>query len=309
MLNEIEKKVSLDIISGFLGAGKTTFVNKLLKFYQKKSLTPIYIVNEFGKIGLDSNIIEHEGFTSLEIEGGCVCCTLKDDVTSALKNVIKTYHPTNIVFEPSGIFIFDNFIDIMKDDFLSRTCEITNVITIIDSINYKKNPIISGSFIDNQIKNAQTLIISKLEKFSGNLPEIVCDLKNSNQLAQIVAKQWSELTDLDFQSIISNNNDLIAIKSNSHSHHIKLQTLTIENNLNFTDFNINSLKTKLQSRFFGDVIRVKGYLIKDNKIMLCNIVFDEVVLKDIKYSEDIRLTFIGHNLDINKINNLFQYIK
>ena len=128
--------VKLDMISGFLGAGKTTFSSLLLRHYMNQSLRPVYIVNEFGKAGLDADIIKSDGFEAIEMEGGCICCTLKDDVSTAIIRIIDTFAPTNIVFEPSGIFVFSNFFDIFKDPEINKRREMGSVITIIDSLNF-----------------------------------------------------------------------------------------------------------------------------------------------------------------------------
>ena len=128
--------VQIDMISGFLGAGKTTFANRILDYYAKKGFHPVYIVNEFGETRLDADIMEKEGFTSVEIRGGCVCCTLKGDIEIAITKVIEQYHPTHIVFEPSGVFVFNNFFEVLNSDMLRNKCEIGNVITIVDSVNF-----------------------------------------------------------------------------------------------------------------------------------------------------------------------------
>jgi len=84
--------IKLDIISGFLGAGKTTFCNKILRHYLDCGLRPVFIVNEFGKTSLDAEIIKADGFDALEIEGGCICCTLKDDIAASVKHASHILH-------------------------------------------------------------------------------------------------------------------------------------------------------------------------------------------------------------------------
>ena len=123
--------VKIDLISGFLGVGKTTFANMLLRYYMDHGKKPVYIVNEFGETGLDADIIKADGFEAVEVFGGCICCTLKNDITIAIDDVIKTFSPDIIVFEPSGVFIVDSFYDILKDETIEDKCEQGNSVRVV----------------------------------------------------------------------------------------------------------------------------------------------------------------------------------
>lgn len=188
--------VYLDIISGFLGAGKTTFTNKLLEFYMASGEKPIYIVNEYGEAGLDAQILKHEGFEAVEMTNGCICCTLKGEMVRTVAKIMQTYHPTRIVFEPSGVFMFESFFDILKNPALAGQCEIGNIVTVIDAAHYKSSRLVFGNFIYDQIQSAPVLFISKLDTLPENydLSEIVCDVKNINQQATILTDGYDGLT-------------------------------------------------------------------------------------------------------------------
>ena len=101
--------IELDVISGFLGAGKTTLSNILLARYLKAGERAVYIVNEFGETDTDAGLLRSEGFTAVTLPNGCICCTLRTEMVLALRGVINTFAPTKIVFETSGIFIYDRF--------------------------------------------------------------------------------------------------------------------------------------------------------------------------------------------------------
>jgi len=291
--------VRFDIISGFLGAGKTTFANLLLRHYMNQGLKPVYIVNEFGQTGLDAQIIESEGFESMEMEGGCICCTLKNDVATTIDEVIKRFAPDIIVFEPSGVFIFNNFLEIID----RNKCEIGNIFTIVDSINFDSSKNLYGSFIYNQIKNAPLIILSKLEKCEQKLQELICDILNINPTAYITTQKWA---DLDLAQLLDVEKEAPQNTEGKHSH--KLQTITIPmpNELKFAD--IEAIIQKQKHRHWGDVYRIKGILIVDSQRMLLNIASDEAECKPYKGYAEPSLTFIGNEVYFDKIEKITNFM-
>ena len=296
--------IKLDIISGFLGAGKTTFVNKLLKHYMDNGLKPVCIVNEFGETGLDAQIIEADGFRAVEIEGGCICCTLKDDIAVSLMQVIKEFSPTNIVFEPSGIFIFDNFFDILKIEELKNLCEVGSIITIVDSVNFSFARAMFGGFIYNQIKNSPVIVLSKLEKpESKNADDVICDIKNINPNAIITSKIWSDWTDDDFNTVLSRQGKTET--EHRAKHHSFLKSETVEPSEPFTKERLDELITLCKSGKFGNLCRVKGILNVDGKRILLNIAMQDVTITDFLGPNPQTLTFIGDRIKKNKIDKFF----
>jgi len=290
----------LDIISGFLGAGKTTFVNKLLKYYIDSGLKPICIVNEFGQTGLDARIIESSGFTAVEMEGGCICCTLKDDISVAIMQVIETFSPDRIVFEPSGIFIFDNFFDIAKSEELKNKCEVGNVITIVDSVNFEFSKTTYGSFIYNQIKNAPAIVLSKLEKQANcDINELICDIKNINPDVFIAAKAWDDWDSADFELLLSQKN--LPNKEHHAHHHSHLHSITIKPDTIFTRDKLNRLIALCGDGTFGDICRAKGILNVDGELILLNIAMQDVTITPFKGSSEQTLTFIGNSVNEDEV--------
>ncbi|MCL2838119.1 MAG: GTP-binding protein [Oscillospiraceae bacterium] len=307
----------LDIISGFLGAGKTTFVNKLLKYYIDLGLKSVCIVNEFGQTGLDARIIESSGFTAVEMEGGCICCTLKDEISVAIMQVIDTFSPDRIVFEPSGIFIFDNFFDILKSEELKDKCEIGNVITIVDSVNFEFSKATYGSFIYNQIKNAPSIVLSKLEKqakpalfptphseqtFRGeavNVAELICDIKNINPDVFIAAKAWDDWNSADFELLLSQEN--LPPEEHYAHHHSHLHSITIKPATIFTRAKLERLIELCGDGTFGDICRAKGILNIDGELILLNIAMQDVTVTPFKGSGEQTLTLIGNSMNEEEV--------
>ena len=295
--------IKIDVISGFLGVGKTTFANKLLRHYMESGLRPVYIVNEFGQTGLDAEIIKADGFDAVEIEGGCICCTLKDDVAVAIVNVINTFSPTNIVFEPSGIFIFDNFFDILKQPEINKQCEIGSVITVVDSVNFSFSKAMYGSFVFNQIKNAPIILLSKLEKINCDVNELICDIKNINPTAFILAKTWSDWGEDDFKLLLNQKGNL---PTNHHAHHHShLKSITVKLDKPLTQEKINELVDCCKSGTFGNLCRVKGILASEKQHFLLNIAMQDVSLTKFRGMAETMLTFIGQAVNDEEIHRFF----
>ena len=210
--------VYLDVVSGFLGAGKTTFINRLLDFYVRMGEKPAYVVNEYGEAALDAQLMREEGFASAEIIGGCICCTLRGKVTESIAQIIDEYHPTRIVFEPSGVFRFDNFFDILDTRLLAGKCEVGNIITVIDVVNYKPARLEFGNFIYNQIESAPVLFLSKLDKGEPDITEVLCDVRNINPHAVIITKTYDELTDDYMKAVLLDKQEACEVCGDVHDH-------------------------------------------------------------------------------------------
>ena len=291
--------VKIDIISGFLGAGKTTFSNMLLRHYMNAGLRPVYIVNEFGETGLDAEIIQGEGFQAIEVDGGCICCTLQYDIAISIKEVIAAFSPTNIVFEPCGIFIFDNFFDMLKQPGLYETCEVQNVITIVDSVNFTLARAAYGSFIYNQIKNAEIILLSKLERTTQDVEELLCDVKNINLGACIISKIFSHWDAADFEFLL---NQAKSLRKEHRAHqHNNFKTLTVKLEQPFTQEKLDQFVSSCTSGAFGDLVRVKGVVQTDAHRILVNIAMQDAVLAEFKRMAESSMTFVGKKLKKREI--------
>ena len=287
--------VKIDLLSGFLGAGKTTFANMLLRYYMNSGLRPVYIVNEFGETGLDADIIKADGFDALEIEGGCICCSLKEDVATAVLKVIEAYSPTNIVFEPSGIFIFDNFFEMLKRPEIGEKCEIGTIITVVDGVNFTFAKATYGNFIYNQIKNAPILLLSKLEKTKQSVDELIADVKNINPDAVVISKIWSEWDTADFEFLVNQRKGLPA---QHHAHaHSNLRSISVKLKEPFTQQKIDNLINHCKSGDFGNLYRIKGIIVTDEHPVLLNIAVQDVTLTKFKGIPVPTLTFIGETVN------------
>lgn len=295
--------VYVDVISGFLGAGKTTFSNQLLGYYLSLGLRPVYVVNEFGETGLDSEITRANGFSSIAMPNGCVCCTLRHDVPAVLTEVIRTFQPTHLVFEMSGIFIFEQFLDTLAAPPLSSLCRLSHAFTVVDSVNFKRAKIPFGSFIYNQIRHAPVIILSKTDIAKDDIDEIICDIRMINARGHIVPVPCKERDARLLESLLALPQDTapsILDEQGERGHHLHFSAKTICP-VKMTQAQYQTLVARLQSGELGDIIRAKGILWVADKPHLFNFTMQHVSCVPYDPAEKPALTFIGRHLNEEKI--------
>lgn len=180
----------VDVISGFLGAGKTTLIQKLIKdvFAGKKV---VLVENEFGEIGIDGGFLQEAGITINEINGGCVCCTLQGDFHDALGKVENTYHPDHIIIEPSGVGKLSDILSIVKS---VEGLELNSYSAVVDAKRckiYHKN---FKEFFDDQISTACCVILSRTQMVNEDkLNEDVSIIRELNPDVRIITTPWDDL--------------------------------------------------------------------------------------------------------------------
>ena len=191
----------ITIISGFLGAGKTTFIKKLIQeVFQDEQL--VLIENEFGEIGIDSGFLKEAGIEITEMNSGCICCSLVGDFSTALQEVINTYHPDRILIEPSGVGKLSDVIKAVKD-LPNEEIEITGSITVVDAVKGKMYHRNFREFFDNQIQEAQTIVLSRTANMDQKkLAECVHILRELNETASIITTPWEQLDGKTIQSAL-----------------------------------------------------------------------------------------------------------
>ena len=177
--------IKVDVISGFLGAGKTTLIKKLFESKSYKNDKVVLIENEFGEIGIDGTFLKDAGVEIKEINSGCICCSLVGDFESSMKEVIERFNPTRIVIEPSGVGKLSDIIDAVKK--VDADLELNILATVVDAGKtkiYLKN---FGEFFNNQVEAADTIVIAKVDKVKEDkLVEAVSLIKEVNPKANII---------------------------------------------------------------------------------------------------------------------------
>ena len=183
----------VDVISGFLGAGKTTFIKELInKVFVGEKL--VLIENEFGEIGIDGGFLKDAGIEITEMNSGCICCTLVGDFSKALQKVLEEYHPDRVIIEPSGVGKLSDIVKAIEDVKRDADIEISGRITVVDGKKAKMYLKNFGEFFQDQVAHASTIVISRTQSMSPEkIEECVHMLREENKEAAIISTPWEEL--------------------------------------------------------------------------------------------------------------------
>lgn len=213
----------IDIISGFLGAGKTTFIKQLLKETLKGEKV-VLIENEFGEIGIDGGFLEDAGIEIREMNSGCICCSLVGDFGRSLEEVLTKYQPDRVLIEPSGVGKLSDVMNAVREVSSKIEAVLNSAVTVVDASKcrmYMKN---FGEFFNNQIENAGTIVLSRTDIADPKKVQAAVDmLREHNKKAAIVTTSCSELSGSQLLELIEKNDDMAAelmaeAKAHSHEH-------------------------------------------------------------------------------------------
>ncbi len=301
--------VKIDVISGFLGAGKTTLIRKLLKAYENEKV--VLIENEFGDIGIDGQIIEREGFDVFEIAKGCICCIMKKDFVNLFGKILAEFNPDRIIIEPTGISILSEIIEVLNKEEFSSLATINSLITVIDGLNYLEHRECFGEFFEDQITNAGTLIISKSQMIEKEtLDKIIQSLKELNKEAPIITHDWTSLTYEEIRELLHMElkidfSDLFYTEYKPCSDN-QFDTLAIRSSVKFSNDKLTEVLEKLKSNEFGQVIRAKGFLRGKEVDLEFSYASGEYEIYESKFESSGKLCIIGKGLNEKAIKELFK---
>ena len=218
----------IDIISGFLGAGKTTLIKKLLK-EALNGTKVVLIENEFGEIGIDGGFLKESGIEITEMNSGCICCSLVGDFETSLKQVMDQYAPERILIEPSGVGKLSDVMKAIQNIAEgSENMELNSAVTVVDVSKAKVYIKNFGEFFLNQIENAGTIILTRTDKADQKkIEEAVALIREHNAKATIITTPLDEISGKEILDTFEGNNDIEAEllkmimeeKSEHHHHH------------------------------------------------------------------------------------------
>lgn len=215
----------VDIISGFLGAGKTTFIKLLIEnVFAGEKL--VLIENEFGEIGIDGGFLKDAGIEITEMNSGCICCTLVGDFSKALRKVIEEYHPDRVLIEPSGVGKLSDVSKAIEHVKKEADIEIEGRITIVDGKKAKMYLKNFGEFFKNQVAYANTIVVSRTQMMEDHsIEECVKMLREENKEASIISTSWDKLSKEAIEHALSPDTQLEGVFEEekcpvcSHEHH------------------------------------------------------------------------------------------
>ena len=209
----------IDIYSGFLGAGKTTLIKKMIReAYAGEQI--VLIENEFGEIGIDGGFMQEAGIQVNEMNSGCICCSLVGDFGRALTQVIGEYHPDRIIIEPSGVGKLSDVIGAVQK-VADESVQLGAYVTVADASKCKVYLRNFGEFYENQIETATTILLSRTQNISGEkLQASVALLREHNPEALIITTPWDQLSGAQLREAMEQRNSLTQeLENMMHEHH------------------------------------------------------------------------------------------
>jgi G3E family GTPase len=220
------KMTKIDIFSGFLGAGKTTLIKKLLKEALDASKV-VLIENEFGEIGIDGGFLKESGVEIKEMNSGCICCSLVGDFGASLKEVIEKYHPERILIEPSGVGKLSDVMKAVQNVDTDAEVVLNSAVVVVDANKCKMYSKNFGEFFLNQIEHAGTIILSRTADISESKLNTALEIiREHNDKATVITTPWDELDGVKILETIENAKDLeselmaeVAAMHDEHEHH------------------------------------------------------------------------------------------
>ena len=210
----------IDIISGFLGAGKTTFIKKMLEEAFKGEQI-VLIENEFGEVGIDGGFLKDAGIEITEMNSGCICCSLVGDFATNLNEVITKYHPDRILIEPSGVGklsdVMKSVIDIEKE----QDVKLNALVTVVNALKASKQMKAFGEFFNNQIEHATTIVLSRSQNATPEqLEACVKQMQELNSKAAIITTAWDAIDGMQILNVMEGQDSLeMKVLAEHHAHH------------------------------------------------------------------------------------------
>ena len=215
---------TIDIISGFLGAGKTTLIKKLIsEAYQGQQI--VLIENEFGEIGIDGGFLKDAGIQITEMNAGCICCSLVGDFNTALHEVVAKYNPDRILIEPSGVGKLSDVSKAVGRMAEESTVQLGSAVTVVNAKKCKMYMKNFGEFFNDQVAHAGTIILSRTQNMTeAKLNEVMNLLREKNPQATIITTPWDQLTGQQILTAIAGGNSLAdelmaQLHAEDHHHH------------------------------------------------------------------------------------------
>ena len=294
------------VISGFLGAGKTTFISSLSKRCKKDF---VVMENEYGDVGLDGSILKEDRLKVWELTEGCICCSLKSDFASSILTIANTLSPQYLVVEPTGVGLLSSVMqNISKIEY--EKIQLLEAITIVDVHCVKDYLNKFGDIYIDQIKNAHLIILSKIEDATqSEKADIVCILRELNPKAQILDENYNAQNDEWWESLFEKlkKDDGSKTKTSFNKEHIPdLESVS------FNDIYFDSLNELLEflvavlRGFFGSIYRVKGYALVGEIWTKFDIVDRRYSVTICQKPQEFKAVFIGEKLEKEKLENAFK---
>jgi Putative GTPases (G3E family) len=315
--------IKIDVFSGFLGAGKTKLIKKLIEESLHKERIAI-IENEFGEIGIDGSFLRNSKIEITEINAGCICCSVYGDFKKGILEVIDKYSPERIIIEPSGVAKLSEILSVFKEPDIKEKVSLNMLMTVLDVTKYDLYINNFADFYKDQIVNSKTIVLSRTQNISKDeILSVTEKIKKLNSTASIVTTPWDEVHSSSIINIAENIeeapllNKINILKKDLGKGTLKTSTVTgtkevfetigIETPSVFSKEKIESILNSLTDNSkYGLVLRAKGIIeTTDNNWFEFDYVPGEYEIRNSSTDYSGRICVIGNNLNKSEIKNLF----
>ena len=290
------------LVSGFLGAGKTTFIKELAK---NINLEFVVLENEYADIGVDKDFLDKKNLNVWEMSEGCICCSMKGDFKSSIKRIYSEINPEYLVVEPTGVGMLSSIIENIRE-INNNDIEILSPITLIDITSFSEYLETFNSFFTDNLKNTGKVILTKLENSNYfEIENIKNEILKINNNLEIITDDYRNFQKEWFGEILNKSIDNKIIDKNfSLKTHINLRTFSKENvNLKTMD-ELGLLLNRLVNGDFGKIYRAKGIVKIDGYWGKFNLVYKNFEMEPITDAKGTKIVIIGNNLDIENLKNI-----
>jgi G3E family GTPase len=325
----------VDIVFGFLGAGKTTFITRILQDWDYREKT-VVLVNEFGEVGIDGELLAWRGGNVVEMPSGCICCTLQADFRSQVLDIMTNLQPDRIIIEPTGVATISQVRSIVEAQLFEKTIRQINDILIADAVGFMELYKANRHFVESQVKNANIVLLNKCDKvdqkramvtrsaISALNPEIAVLMtqfgavdKGEYEMALSAAQNFSKISDArnHDHNQIETENFLTTIKNIDYLHfHENEDSLGYESygrifqDESFDRKALEKLFMKLNAPLssLGEIVRAKGIFRIDDKGILMELASGEFSTQPVGVCKQTRVTLIGKKLNRKKIGEALE---
>ena len=290
------------LVSGFLGAGKTTFIKELAK---NINLEFVVLENEYADIGVDKDFLDEKNLNVWEMSEGCICCSMKGDFKSSIKRIYSEINPEYLVVEPTGVGMLSSIIENIRE-INNNDIEILSPITLIDITSFSEYLETFNNFFTDNLKNTGKVILTKLENSNHfEIENIKNEILKINNNLEIIIDDYRNFQKEWFADLLNKSIDNKIIDKNfSLKTHINLRTFSKENvNLKTMD-ELGLLLNRLVNGDFGKIYRAKGIVKIDGYWGKFNLVYKNFEMEPITDAKGTKIVIIGNNLDIENLKNI-----
>ena len=317
----MESKPRIYLLFGFLGAGKTTLVKNLLETASSEIPTAV-IVNEFGSVGIDGEIIQEKSIDTVELASGCICCTLRGSLISAMEELTEEKGIKRIIVEATGVADPDDMLDDLEDPDVIGKFDVAPLVTVVDSANFEKISSVLGDFYESQVINSDIVILNKIDLGTDEgLERVTRRVKDLNEEAEI---RFTEHCDVDSSLILSDRDTQQIAKHDNHGHphdhghhdnhdhthdhdhhdhhghnhaHESMSSLVFLPRSDLSKEDLEQICGELPER----VWRMKGHMLLDEKPVLVQYSAGSLDVTESEVRDNYRMVVIGEALEAQQL--------